>query len=60
MSAIYFQIEVQQYREKRNNLNRRQISQSWQHKTKMADNAGQFIKKIFMFYSSNKNILIMI
>jgi len=39
-------------------LNRRQISWSWQHKFKMADNAGQFIK-IFS-YSSNKNILMFI
>jgi len=48
MSAISFNIEVLQYREKSNNLSRRQISKSWQYKIKMADNAGQFIKTIFI------------
>ena len=46
MSAIKFNIEALQYREKSNNLNRR-LSQSWQHKIKMADKAEQFIKNDF-------------
>ena len=45
---------------KSNNLNRRQLSKSWQHKVKVADNAGQFIKTISLLYSWNKNILTMI
>jgi len=48
MSAILFNTEVLQHREKSNKLNRRQVSKSGQHKIKMADNIGQFIKTIFI------------
>ena len=48
---------VQQYRYKSDNLNRRQISRTWQHNIKIGDNAGQFIKTFSLFYSWNKNIL---
>jgi len=54
MSAVYFNVEVLQYREKSNNLNSRQISQSGQQKIKMVDNAGQFIKKIFIVLFSKE------
>jgi len=49
-SAITINNWGPQYREKSNHLNLRQISRSWQHGIKKADNAGQFIKMIFILF----------
>jgi len=36
------------------------MTRPWEHKIKMADNARQFIKKIFFVLFFKQNILIMI